>query len=75
MVDAYGVAESERKQLVDAVDLNHDWLYSIIRSEADQGNLSFIEYWDNAAQKFERARNWYQANHQLLVETLTAPVP
>lgn len=75
MVDAYGVAQSERSQLVDAVELNLDWLYTIIRSEADQGNLGFVDYWREAAGRFGRARHWYQANHQLLVRTLTAPPP
>lgn len=73
MVDAYGVTQSERQQLVEAVELNLDWLYAIIRSEADQGNLSFVDYWRQAEGRFERARHWYRTNHELLVRTLTAP--
>jgi hypothetical protein len=75
MVDAYGVAQAKREQLVEAVQLNLDWLYTIIRSEADRGNLGFVEYWSQGAARFERARKWYEANHEVLVRTLTAPSP
>jgi hypothetical protein len=75
MIDAYGLDQTERLNIVDAIHKNHDWLYSIIRSGADHGNAGFAEYWEHAAPRVDRTRHWYRKNHQLLVRTLILPLP
>jgi len=75
MIDAYGLDQSERLKIVDAIHKNHDWLYSIIRSGADHGNAGFADYWEQAAPRVDRTRHWYQKNHQLLVKALISPLP
>ena len=68
-VDSYGEPlDSER--LVDAILLNHDWLYDVVRTGAEQGNLGFKDYWQQAAERVDRTRRWYQANQQVLVDAL-----
>ena len=75
MIDAYGLDQSERLNIVDAIHKNHDWLYSIIRSGADHGNAGFAEYWAQAASRVSRTRHWYLENSHLLVKTLITPLP
>jgi len=75
MTDAYGLDQTERANIVDAIRKNHDWLYSIIRSGADHGNAGFADYWEQAAPRVDRTRHWYRKNHQLLVSTLILPLP
>jgi hypothetical protein len=74
IVDAYGLGQSDRGRLVDAVALNHDWLYTIVRSGAQQGNPGFSDYWARAADRVQHTREWYNNNHRVLAETLTMPL-
>jgi hypothetical protein len=75
MIDAYGLDQTERLNIVDAIQKNHDWLYSIIRSGADRGNAGFADYWEQAASRVGRTRHWYVENYELLVETAILPWP
>ena len=75
MIDAYGLEQTDRLNLVDAIQKNHDWLYSIIRSAANDGNAGFSDYWEQAASRIGRTRHWYRDNYHLLVETAITPLP
>jgi hypothetical protein len=75
MIDAYGLSQTERLNIVDAIQENHDWLYSIIRSAANHGNAGFADYWKQAAARVDRTRHWYRENHHLLVNTLIMQLP
>ena len=75
MIDAYGLDQTERLNIVDAIQKNHDWLYSIIRSGADRGNAGFADYWEQAASRVGRTRHWYVENYELLIETAILPWP
>lgn len=68
---AYGMDGIEPDELIEAIELNHDWLYTIIRTGADNGNPGFADYWRQAAERVDRTREWYAANHQLLTAALT----
>jgi hypothetical protein len=72
LVDAYGVPAADRPALVDAVRRNHDWLYTIVRVGAEQGNPGFADNWDQAAPRVARTREWLAANEQRLVDVLVA---
>jgi hypothetical protein len=71
-VDRYGVDDADRGLLVDAVMLNHDWLYDVVRSGAEHGNPGFADYWvqGGGAQRAVRTRAWYRQNRDLLREVL-----
>jgi hypothetical protein len=75
MIDAYGLSQTERLNIVDAIQENHDWLYSIIRSAANHGNAGFADYWEQAASRVDRTRHWYREYHRLLVNTLIMQLP
>lgn len=68
---AYGMDGIEPRELIDAIELNHDWLYAIIRTGAANGNPGFADYWQQAAERVDRTQRWYAANHQLLIDALT----
>lgn len=70
-VDAYGLSEGDPETLVDAVRHNHDWLYSIVRTGAEEGNPGFADYWGQASARVARTHRWLADNHQLLVDALT----
>jgi hypothetical protein len=57
--DAYGLTPAERGRLVDAVIANHDWLYDLVRDEAEAGHPGFADYWAGARDRAARTRSWY----------------
>ena len=70
-VDAYGPEVPLRRQLVDAVRANHDWLYEIVRSGAEHGNPGFADYWTHGAgERAARTRAWYVRNYDMLEAAL-----
>jgi Phosphotransferase enzyme family len=69
-VNAYGIHDFDPTQLVDAVRVNHDWLYAVVRSGAEHGNPGFIDYWRQACDRVNRTRHWYAANQQPLADAL-----
>ena len=69
MIDAYELDQTERLNIVDAIQANHDWLYSIIRTAADHGNAGFTDYWEQAASRVGRTGHWYRENYELLIKT------
>jgi hypothetical protein len=71
-VDRYGLAADDRPRVVDAVLLNHDWLYDIVRTGAEDGNPGFADYWlrGGGASRAARTRAWYWQNRGLLGEAL-----
>jgi Ser/Thr protein kinase RdoA (MazF antagonist) len=74
-VEAYGLQDYDPADLVRAVQLNHDWLYTLIRTEALTGNAGYVDYWRGAADRVYRTRRWYAANHLRLTEALAADGP
>jgi Ser/Thr protein kinase RdoA (MazF antagonist) len=70
-VDSYGLPEADRKALITAVRLNHEWSYDIVGTAAAHGHGGFADYWTGAA--MQRAADtcaWYVENSGLLHETL-----
>lgn len=57
--------------LVGAVRDNHDWLYSIVRAGAEEGNPGFTDYWNEVSSRVARTRRWLATSEQLLVDALT----
>ena len=69
-VDSYGAEGLDPERLVDAVLLNHTWLYDVVRSGAEAGNGGFSDYWRAVGARVERTHRWYQVNRRSLVEAL-----
>jgi thiamine kinase-like enzyme len=69
-VDTYGPDGTDHAELVRAVQVNHDWLYMMVRAEALTGSPGFIDYWRRAADRVARTRQWYAMNQQQLKDAL-----
>jgi Ser/Thr protein kinase RdoA (MazF antagonist) len=70
-VDSYGLPEADRRDLVTAVRLNHEWLYDIVGTAAADGHAGFSEYWAGGGmERAERLRQWYLDTADLLQESL-----
>ena len=69
-VDGYGGEGLDPEQLVDAVLVNHTWLYDVVRSGAELGNRGFQDYWHRVAGRVERTRGWYERSRSTLVGAL-----
>jgi hypothetical protein len=70
--DAYGLAPDERRQLVDAVIANHDWLYEVVQSGVRAGHAAFSDYWlGGAAARAARTRSWYVRSTTVLRRAVT----
>jgi hypothetical protein len=69
-VDTYGLDGIDHEELVRAVQINHDWLYTMVRAEALSGSPGFIDYWRRAADRVARTRQWYAINQEQLRDAL-----
>lgn len=69
-VETYGAEDVDPERLVDAVLVNHTWLYDVVRSGAESGNYGFRAYWDQVAARVERTDRWYESNRGTLVDAL-----
>ncbi len=67
---AYGGPDIDAAELVEAVRLNHDWLYAIVRSGAEHGNLGYGDYWREVGERADRTRRWYATSQRLLIDAL-----
>lgn len=73
--EAYGMADLDPGQIVDAVRANHTWLYDIVRTGAEHGNPGFGAYWQQAAERVDRTEAWYAADSQVLTDALAGLGP
>jgi hypothetical protein len=70
-VDAYGLPDADRVDLVTAVRLNHEWLYDIVGTAAANGHAGFAEYWAGGGmERAGRIRQWYLDTAELLQASL-----
>ena len=58
LLEAYGLARSQRLAVVEAVVANHDWTYRIVTEAARRGHRGFTDYWREVADQTHRARAW-----------------
>lgn len=70
-VDAYGLTDDDRQDLVTAVRMNHEWCYAIVGTAAAHGHDGFVDYWTGGAMQREAdTRDWYVHNSHLLQKAL-----
>lgn len=67
---AYGMDGLKPHDLIHAIERNHDWLYTVVRTGAENGNPGFADYWQQSAERVDRTQRWYAANFQLLNDAL-----
>jgi len=67
LLDAYGLAGPQRRQVVEAALHTHDWCYAIVQAGASSGEPGYVEYWTGGAQeRAQRGRTWLASNLDLL---------
>jgi hypothetical protein len=67
LLDAYGLAPAQRREVAEAILANHDWCRAIITDAAGAGHPGFIDYWGRVAGTMARARRWCEAHHHDLL--------
>ena len=66
--DAYGLAERDRRRLVEAALETHHWCYAIVRAGAERGVPGYARYWSPVAQRrADRLQRWL-ADHRSELE-------
>jgi Phosphotransferase enzyme family len=71
LVDAYGLDETGRAELLDAVLESHEWMCDIVRDGAVSGVPGFADYWTPEAEERNlRARSWLRRNADAVAEAL-----
>lgn len=71
-VAAYGPDDWGAAELVEAVGVNHDWLYAVVRAGGEAGNEGLADYWYQASARIVRTRRWLAESRQVLTDALTA---
>jgi hypothetical protein len=71
LVDAYGLDEQGRADLLVAVLESHEWMCEIVRSGAADGVAGFAAYWTPEAEARNlRARSWLRRNADAVAAVL-----
>jgi hypothetical protein len=69
-VQAYGLSDFDPELLIDAVRVNHDWLYAVVEGGAQGGNVGYADYWQEHKDRVAATRLWYRAERDRLVSAL-----
>jgi Phosphotransferase enzyme family len=70
LLDAYGLARAQRREVAEAILENHDWSCAIITDAVDIGHPGFIDCWSSIGEVMIRARAWCQAHHRDLLASI-----
>jgi hypothetical protein len=70
LLDAYGLARTQRREVAEAILENHDWSCAIITDAVDLGHPGFIDCWNSIGEVMIRARAWCQAHHHDLLASI-----
>ena len=70
-VDAYGLAEHDRRRVAAAVMQTHGWSYDIVQAGASRGQPGYVGYWTPRMRAHDqRGWRWLAENQQRLDATL-----
>ena len=64
---ASGLRRADRRQVAEAVVVNHDWTYAIVTEAAAAGHRGFADHWRMVAEHATRARRWCQRHQRDLI--------
>jgi hypothetical protein len=72
-VEAYGLPESERARVVDAMVTAHEWCYDIVRAAVGGGHATFARMWsDGGSVRAERTVTWLATHGAQMRQALAA---
>jgi hypothetical protein len=67
LLDAYGLAAAERREVAEAIIANHDRDRAIIAEGVRAGHAGFIDAWNENGGTMIRAGRWCEAHRSELV--------
>ena len=67
LLDAYGLAAAQRREVAEAIIANHDWDCAIIAEGVRSGHAGFIDAWNENGGTMIRARRWCEAHQSELL--------
>lgn len=67
LLDAYGLAAAQRREVAEAIIANHDWDCVIIAEGVRAGHAGFIDAWNKNGGGMIRARRWCEAHQRDLL--------
>jgi hypothetical protein len=67
LLDAYGLARAQRREVAGAILANHDWSCAIITEACRGGHPGFTDCWNSIGGVMVRARAWCEAHHRDLL--------
>jgi Ser/Thr protein kinase RdoA (MazF antagonist) len=71
-VDAYGLDDSGRARLVDAVRGHHAWMCELVGDGAREGVPGFREYWTaDTVERTERTRRWLESRSAVIASAVS----
>ena len=71
-LDAYGLGEDDRQEVVRALPEARTWGYDIVRQGAQAGHEGYADYWERAQQRSARAATWLTRNLDSLLRAVSA---
>ena len=71
LLDAYGLARPERREVAETILANHDWSCAIITEAVQAGHDGFTDCWNTIGATMIRARAWCQSHHRDLLAAVS----
>ena len=71
LLDAYGLARPQRREVAESLLANHDWSCAIITDAVHAGHSGFTDCWNDIGQVMTRSRAWINSHHHALLATAT----
>jgi hypothetical protein len=67
LLEAYGLARAQRREVAEAILHNHDWSCAIITDAVRRGHPGFTDSWNSIGGVMIRARSWCEAHQRDLL--------
>jgi thiamine kinase-like enzyme len=67
LLDAYGLARAQRREVAETILANHDWSCAIITDAVQAGHSGFTDCWNDIGQVMTRSRAWLKSHHRDLL--------
>jgi hypothetical protein len=71
LLEAYGLAAAQRREVAEAIIDNHNWDCAVIAEGVCAGHLGFIDCWNEIGGTMVRARRWCEAHQRDLIAAVS----
>jgi Phosphotransferase enzyme family len=67
LLEAYGLAQAQRREIAETILANHDWSCTVITEAVRAGHSGFTDCWNDIGQVMARSRTWLQSHQRDLL--------